>query len=243
MKKRGNTTKTTISLIFLFVIFIGIVLFLAVKWASLEALAIFWIFTIILWAGIYSNIQSALKLKKAKRLKKRWIAHPIDAKIIRFQLSQLSWDKADYCFVASNWESEFMSEPFRWEITWYDEERLRCLPIVCIDYNILDIEPTIKEIEQIQTAEDIMNRWQNRSAYAAKLLGSYASSVWTDFEGLLSRVKRCEEYLISQRNNPNFHRSYLGYKNHKIFVWDVVKVYVDPSDSSVYWIDTDYLYN
>ena len=243
MKKRGSTTKTTIFLIFLFIIFICIDIFLLIKWNSFEILGLFWICTVLRWLWIYSNIQSALKLKKAKRLKKKWIAHPIDAKIIRFQLSQSNWEKSDYCFIASNWETEFMSEPFRWEITWYDEERLRCLPIVCIDYNILDIESAIKEIEQIQTTEDIMNRWQNRSAHAAKLLSSYATAVWNDFDWLLSRIKRCEEYLKSQVNNPNFHRSYLEYDNRKIFVWDIVKVYIDPSDSSVYRIDTDYLYN
>ena len=53
---------------------------------------------------------------------------------------------------------------------------LRCLPIVCIDYNILDIESTIKEVEKIQTTEDIMNRWQNRSVRTAKLLNSYTSA-------------------------------------------------------------------
>jgi hypothetical protein len=243
MKKRSNTKGNTMFLILLFIVFAGIDLFLMAKWASIEVLTIFWIFTVILWAWIYSNIQSALKLKKAKRLKKKWIAHPIDAKVIRFQLSQSNWEKSDYCFVASDWESEFVSEPFKWEITWYDEERLRCLLIVCIDYNILDIESTIKEIEQIQTTEDIMNRWQNHSAHAAKLLNSYASAVWTDFNWLLSNIRRCEEYLKSQANNPNFHRSYLEYNNRRIFVWDIVKVYIDPSDNSVYWIDTDYLYN
>ena len=230
-------------LILLFIVFIVIDLSLITKWASVETFAIFWIFTLILWAWIYSNIQSMLKLKKAKRLKKRWIAHPIDAKIIRFQLSQSNWEECDYCFVASDWESEFISEPFKGEITWYDEKRLRCLLTVCINYNILDIESTIKEIEQIQTTGDISSRRQSRSAHAAKLLNSYASAAWTDFSWLLSNIRRCEEYLNSQINNPNFHRSYLEYDNRKIFIWDIVKVYIDPSDSSVYWIDTDYLYN
>ena len=242
MRKYG-TTKKTLSLLFLFIVFFCIDLFLMTKWASIEALAIFWIFTVILWVWVYSSIQSALKLKKAKKLKKKWIAHTIDAKIIRFQLSQSNWEKTDYCFVASDWESEFISEPFNWGITWYDEKRLRCLLTVCINYNILDIGSTIKEIDQIQTTEDIMNRWQSRSGHAAKLLSSYASAAWTDFDWLLSSIRRCKEYLESQVNNPNFHRSYLEYNNRKIFVWDIVKVYIDPSDTSVYWIDTDYLYN
>ena len=243
MEKHNNATKSTISLILLFVVFIAIDIFLLIKWTSIEALAIFWIFTIILWLWIYSNIQSALKIKKAKRLKRKWLAHPIDAKIIRFQLSQSNWDKTDYSFVVSDWETEFISEPFRWEITWYDEEMLRCLLTVCINYNILDIEPTIKEIEQIETTEDIRNHRFNCSPQAAKLLSSYASAAWTDLDWLLSRVKRCEEYLKSQSNNPSFRRSYLQYKDHQIYIWDVVKVYIDPSDSSIYWIDTDYLYN
>ena len=243
MKKKNSSRKTTISLTLLFIVFVGLDFFLLIRWASIESLTIFWIFTVILWLGIYSNIKNSLKNKKARNLKRKWIAHPIDAKIIRFQLSQSNWDKTDYCFIASDWQSEFISEPFEWEITWYDEERLRCLPSACIDYNILNIEPTIEEIEKIQTAEDIMNRWQNRSVHAAKLLNSYTSATWTFSDSLLSQIKRSGEYLKSQVNNPNFHRSYLQYQNHQIFVWDIVKVYIDPSDSSIYWIDTDYLYN
>ena len=243
MKKQNGTTKTTISLILLFIVFACIDFFLLIKWTSIEVLAIFWIFTAIFWLWIYSNIQKWLKNKKARKLKKKWIAHPIDARIIRFQLAQSNWKETYYCFIASDWESEFMSEPFRGEITWYDEERLRCLPLICVNYNILDIESTIKEIEQIQSTEDIMNRWQNNSANFANLLNSYRSAAWTDFDWLLHKVKRSEDYLKSQINNPNFRKSYLEYENHKIMIGDIVKVYIDPSDSSVYWIDTDFLYN
>ena len=242
MGKSSNTIKSIIFSVLSLILFIAADLFLLMKWAT-EALAITWIFTIILWLWIYSKIKSTLKCKKAKRLKNKWIAHPIDAKIIRFQLSQAVWDKTDYCFVASDWTSEFISESFRWEITWYDEERLRYLLTVCINYNILDIEQTIKEIEQIQTTEDLRNRRFNHSPQAAKLLNSYASAAWTDLDWLLSRVKWCEEYLKSQLNNPSFRRSYLQYKNYQIHIWDIVKIYIDPSDSSIYWIDTDYLNN
>ncbi len=248
MKERRKATKSNRILIILFIVFLIADYFLYKNRESTEAfiMFIFWsIFTIFLWYGIINNIIKNLKFKKTIKLKKKWVFQPINTKIIRFDFEAISgsW-KGYYHIVSSNWQTEFSSESIKGKIIWFDIMKLAPLYNIWFKYNLLEIEKTINELDSMQTPDDIKNYIENNNPVLNAFgKGIQKLSKWMYYDGMLSEINGCKEYLKEISKSPEFKNSYLEHKNYQIHIWDNITVYVDPNDPTIYQVDTDFLYN
>jgi len=220
MKKYNNSNTTTTILSILFILFLITGYFLLkhydeFEWNTLIGLIFWWIFTILFWCGIIYNIKKESKFKKARKLKDKWLAQSVNAKVIRFNLDHFFWPeqtaKKYYSFTASDWKNQFTSEPFDWIVFWYDPMKLANLHTIWVNYNILNIEETFNELEQIKTANDIKKHIENNSYLlwsSFNILHSRAR--WWLYESLLYKINECKEYLKEGSKNPDFKKILLS---------------------------------
>ena len=249
MKERRKATRSIRILTILFIVFLIADYFLYKNRESWDAFMvfIFWsIFTIFLWYGIIHNIIKNSKFKKTIKLKERWLFIPINTKVIRFDFEAISgsW-KGYYHIVSSNWQTEFSSESIKGKTIWFEIMKLTPLYSIWFKYNLLEIEKTIKELDGLQTADDIKNYIETNGSPLFNSFGKGIQNLsrWLFYDEMLSQVNECKVYLKEISKNPEFKNSYLEHKNYKIHIWDNITVYVDPNDSTIYQVDTDFLYN
>lgn len=249
MKERRKATRSNRILTILFIVFLIADYFLYKNRESWDALMvfIFWsIFTIFLWYGIIHNLIKNLKFKKTIKLKEKWLFQPINTKIIRFDIeSCLASGKGYYKIISSNWQTEFSSESIKGKFIWFDIIKLMSLYNIWFKYNLLEIEKTIHELNELQTAEDIKNYIET---HGSPLFNSFGKGIqqlskWMYYDEILSQVNECKEYLKEISKNPESKNAYLEHKDYHIHIWDNITVYVDPNDPTVYQVDTDFLYN
>ena len=203
------------------------------------------VFTIFILYWIIHNLIKNSKFKKTIKLKEKWLFQPINTKIIRFDFEAISgsW-KGYYHIVSSNWQTEFSSESIKGKIVWFDIMKLAPLYNIWFKYNLLEIEKTINELDEMQTSDDIKDYIEKNNP----VLNIFGKSIqqlskWMYYDEMLSQINESKVYLKEISKSPEFKNSYLEHKNYQIHIWDNITVYVDQNDSTVYQVDTDFFYN
>lgn len=258
MKEHRKATKATRIATILFIIFLVTDFFLIKNYDKLQnniseesdnplIIIILWcIFTLVLWYWIICNLIKNSQLKKATKLREKWLLQPINTKIIRFDYeAQLASWKGYYYIVTSNWQTEFSSESIKGTVIWFNPMKLLPLRNIWLKYDTSEIEKTLKELDEIQTANDVKNYIENNSSQIFNVFskGIQQVSEWVFYDEMLSQITECKEYLKEVSKNPEFKNSYLQHKSHQIHIWDNITVYIDPNNPTIYQVDTDFLYN
>ncbi len=183
------------------------------------------IICVLFWLAIYQNLHK----RKLKKLKYEWTWMLKKTKVFEIEQFYHSWDED------SAWYTEYwlLSKDDSWTVYKSDEYKDlqyggRTLAEMKRKYNGVEFDLTNKDFAFRQVNDNI-----------ARIEWELANDPWIfKKRDLKLELETMKEYLTIIEEWPI--NPYVIIRNHKISVWDIIDVYVDPMDLKKYYFDLDF---
>lgn len=193
--------------------------------------ALFPIPFLLVWIWWYKKEAKINKVKKFKKIG-WWIIKKV--KITSIEHYETSWSDDSkwfswYYAEAEDWDMIYCSDAYsKWYIWWSP------IPMLKEIYHSCWFEYNEKETHK----QDVLRELDKRTAEK-----QYDAETWWFFKKIIAKwwlfsIKGQKE-IIEKWYEPQ----YREVNWHRLTVWDIVDVYIDPNDEKNYWMDIDFLFD
>jgi len=200
--------------------------------------------TVLIWYGSFKNIQNSNRIKNAKNNIEKWLLTQKNSIVKGFRQSATVLDQTYYEIITTDWNVNFYSERIPWKVIWFNDDISRFLDAEHIIYDPRDPQKALNELHQISNRELL---WKYQ--WVDKILNNVISIkspklpdkniLWNYMQVLYTKTEQWLKNQIEQWES--YKQPYWIFNGKKIYVWDIIKVYIDPFNEKIYLVDLSIL--